>query len=130
MSEAVVPEVLAFEFAFFTAGFPRPLARYPVIPNTTRAPVALPQINRRLRFPETTGIVPTNKPAISLCLNAELLARLQKALGGNAVRVEIHALGREGEVDPTVPLTIRPIYLEGPATEDGSLGVLMPIRGD
>lgn len=81
-------------------------------------------------FPDALAIVPKNKVALSLCLNAELLARLQKGLGGNAVRIEIHALGREGDVDPNVPLTIRPIYLEGPATEDGSLGVLMPIRED
>lgn len=81
-------------------------------------------------FPDVLGVTPAGKPVLSLNLNAELLARMQKALGGNAVRIEIHAIGDDAEIDPSLPLTVRPIYLEGPASEDGSFGLVMPLRGD
>ena len=81
-------------------------------------------------FPDVLAVVPKAKPVQVLRLNAEYLARLQKALGANAVAIEIHELEPSGAVDPSIPLTVRPIYLEGPGTEDGSFGVIMPIRGD
>ena len=81
-------------------------------------------------FPDVLAAVPKGKAKQTLCLNAEYLARLQKALGANAVAIEIHELEPSGAIDAAFPLTIRPIYLEGPGTDDGSFGVLMPIRGD
>ncbi|MBL8751417.1 MAG: hypothetical protein JNK78_19835 [Planctomycetes bacterium] len=81
-------------------------------------------------FPDVLGIVPKGKAVQTLRVNAELLARLQKAMGANGVAIEIHELDGTGQVDPTFPLTIRPLYMEGPGTDDGSFGILMPIRGD
>lgn len=80
-------------------------------------------------FPDVLSVLPTTKPVQTLHLNAELLARLQKAMGANGVAIEVHALDTAGQVDESVPLTIRPLYLDGPGTDDGSFGVLMPIRG-
>ena len=81
-------------------------------------------------FPDVLSVLPTTKPVQTLHLNAEMLARLQKAMGANGVAIEVHALDTAGQVDASVPLTIRPLYLDGPGTDDGSFGVLMPIRGD
>ena len=81
-------------------------------------------------FPDVLGAVPKGKPVQVLRLNAEYLARLQKALGANGVAVELHELLPSGEVDPAFPFTVRPLYMDGPGTEDGSFGILMPIRGD
>ena len=61
---------------------------------------------------------------------AEYLARLQKALGANAVAIEIHELEPSGAIDAAHPLTIRPLYMDGVGTDYGSFGILMPIRGD
>jgi hypothetical protein len=81
-------------------------------------------------FPDALGIVPKGKPAMTLHVNAEFVARLQKAMGANGVAIEVHALDSEGQVDPNMPLTIRPLYMEGPGVDDGSFGLVMPIRGD
>jgi hypothetical protein len=81
-------------------------------------------------FPDVLGVVPRAPAVQVLRLNAEMLARLQKALGGNAVDIHVHELDAAGKVDTSFPLTIRPVYLDGPGTEDGSFGVLMPIGGD
>lgn len=75
-------------------------------------------------------MIPKGKAKQTLCLNAEYLARLQKALGANGVAIEIHQFEPSGAIDASFPLTIRPIYLDGPGTDDGSFGILMPIRGD
>ena len=75
-------------------------------------------------FPQLDGVVPTGTPMRVLRLNAELLAKLQKALGADGVAIEI----RDDERD-RLPLVIRPIYTDG-GTDDGSYGVLMPIGGD
>lgn len=81
-------------------------------------------------FPDVFEAIPKAKPVQTLRLNAEFLARLQKAMGANAVAIEVHALDKDGDIDATMPLTIRPLYMDGPGTEDGSFGILMPIRGD
>lgn len=81
-------------------------------------------------FPDALAVVPKGKAVQTLCLNAEYLARMQKALGANGVAIEIHELTPTGEVDPAFPVTVRPLYMDGPGTEDGSFGILMPIRGD
>jgi DNA polymerase III sliding clamp (beta) subunit (PCNA family) len=75
-------------------------------------------------FPDLAGVVPTNAPERVLRLNADYLARIQKALGANAVEIRMHDDNRD-----RLPLTIVPIYSEGPGTDDGSFGVLMPIGG-
>lgn len=81
-------------------------------------------------FPDVLAALPTAKPVQTLHLNAEFLARLQKAMGANGVAIEIHAFDAAGQVDPCMPLTIRPLYMDGPGTDDGSFGLVMPIRGD
>lgn len=73
-------------------------------------------------FPDVTGVVPAGEPVHVVRLNAEFLARIQRALGANGVEVRVHGDG--------LPLTILPIYADGPGVPDGSLGVLMPIGGD
>lgn len=76
-------------------------------------------------FPDVNGygVVPTGKPDRTLRLDAECLARLQKALGADGVAIEM----RDDDRD-RMPLVIRPIYTDG-GTDDGSFGVLMPIGG-
>ena len=81
-------------------------------------------------FPDVLAAVPKGKPVQVLRLNAEYLARLQKALGANGVAIELHELLPSGEVDPAFPFTVHPLYMDGPGTDDGSFGILMPIRGD
>lgn len=81
-------------------------------------------------FPDVLACLPTGKPRQVLCLNAEFLARMQKALGANGVEIAIHQLDDDGQPHSAYPLTIRPLYMEGPGVDDGSFGVLMPIRGD
>lgn len=81
-------------------------------------------------FPDVFEAIPKAKPVQTLRLNAEFVARLQKAMGANAVAIEVHALDKSGDIDATMPLTIRPLFMDGPGTEDGSFGILMPIRGD
>lgn len=80
-------------------------------------------------FPDAIGCLPKQAPEQVLRLNAEYLARMQKAFGADGVEIVVHAL-KAGQPDPSFPFTIRPIYLEGGGTDDGSFGVLMPIRGD
>lgn len=80
-------------------------------------------------FPDVLAVLPKGVPAHVLRLNADYLARMQKAFGANGVEILVHALLPTGEVDPSLPLTIRPVYLDGPGTDDGSFGVLMPIGG-
>ena len=80
-------------------------------------------------FPDALEVIPKSKAKQTLRLNAEYLARLQKALGANGVEIQIHELEQSGAVDAAFPLTIRPIYTNG-GTDDGSFGVIMPIRGD
>lgn len=83
------------------------------------------------RFPDVHGIVPQAPPVGILRLNAELLAKIQRALGAQAVEIQAHAMAENGrEVDPALPLTIVPIYQSGDGEEDGSRGYLMPVRGD
>ena len=72
-------------------------------------------------FPDVADILPKGVPATTVCLDAEYLARIQRALGANGVEVRVHGNG--------VPLTIVPLYLNGEGTDDGSIGVLMPIGG-
>jgi len=74
-------------------------------------------------FPDVHRIVPTSKPERVLRLDAEYLARMQKALGADGVEIRMHDDDRD-----RMPLTIVPIYLGG-GTDDGSLGLLMPIGG-
>jgi hypothetical protein len=82
-------------------------------------------------FPDVFGVVPKAPAVHVLRLNAEMLARLQKSLGGNAVEIHVHGTDpATGALAHDLPLTIRPVYLDGPGTEDGSFGVLMPIGGD
>ena len=75
-------------------------------------------------FPELAGVIPTGKPERVLRLNADYLARIQKALGANAVEIRMHDDDRD-----RLPLTIIPIYTEGPGVADGSFGLLMSIGG-
>ena len=79
------------------------------------------------RFPDVLGVLPKAKPVHVLRLNADFLARLQKGFGANAVAIEVHALDDKGQLAHDLPLTIRPLYMDGPGTDDGSFGVLMPI---
>lgn len=82
-------------------------------------------------FPDVDGIAPTAPPIGILRLDAELLARIQRALGATAVEIRVHAMAADGrEVDPSVPLSIVPVSLGGAAEDDGSRGYLMPVRGD
>lgn len=82
-------------------------------------------------FPDANAIVPKSAPVGVLRLDAELLARIQRALGASAVEIRVHAMAKDGrEVEPSLPLTIAPIYLAGDGEEDGSRGYLMPVRGD
>lgn len=75
-------------------------------------------------FPALDGVVPTGAPVRVLRLNAELLARLQKAFGAGGVAIELHDDERD-----RVPFVVRPIYTDG-GIDDGSYGALMPIGGD
>lgn len=89
------------------------------------------------RFPDVLGVVPKAKPVQVLRLNAEYLARLQKAFGANAVEIQMHALEPSGAVEASLPLTIKPLYVGTDSgatrwacgTDDGSFGVVMPIGG-
>ena len=85
------------------------------------------------RFPASLleGIISTEAPKHVFCLDAERLAQIQRALGAAGVRIEWH--GDE------CPMIVRPVAVvarrgkvrkSGPATVDGSCGVLMPIAGD
>lgn len=84
------------------------------------------------RFPSIDGIVPTGEPERVFCLDAERLAKLQRALGAAGVRIEWHG--------DTCPMVVQPVAFEpkrrgkarrsDPATIDGSFGVLMPISGE
>ena len=81
-------------------------------------------------FPDALGVVPRGPAVQVVRLNAAMLARLQKALGADGVEIHVHELDAAGKVDPSFPLTIRPVYLGGGGTDDGSFGVLMPIGGN
>jgi hypothetical protein len=82
-------------------------------------------------FPDAEAIVPKGGPVGILRLNAELLARIQRALGADAVEIHVHGMAADGrEVDPCLPLTIAPLYIGGGGEDDGSRGFLMPVRGD
>jgi DNA polymerase III sliding clamp (beta) subunit (PCNA family) len=74
-------------------------------------------------FPDLQGVVPTGEPERVLRLNADYLARIQRALGADAVEIRMHDDNRD-----RLPLVIVPIYTDG-GTDDGSFGVLMPIGG-
>ena len=74
-------------------------------------------------FPDLRGVVPTGEPERVLRLNADYLARIQRALGADAVEIRMHDDNRD-----RMPLVIVPIYTDG-GTDDGSFGVLMPIGG-
>jgi hypothetical protein len=85
------------------------------------------------RFPASLldGIIPTEAFKHVFFLDAERLARIQRALGAAGVRIEWH--GDE------CPMVVRPVAVatrrgkprkSDPATVDGSYGVLMPIAGD
>jgi hypothetical protein len=81
-------------------------------------------------FPDALGIVPKGGAVGILRLNAELLARIQRALGSDAVEIRVHAMAADGlEVEPSLPVTIVPVYVGG-GVDDGSRGYLMPVRGD
>jgi DNA polymerase III sliding clamp (beta) subunit (PCNA family) len=81
-------------------------------------------------FPDVRDIVPKAVAVGILRLDAELLARIQRALGSTAVEIRVHAMAADGrEVEPSVPLTIVPVHIGG-GEEDGSRGYLMPVRGD
>lgn len=81
-------------------------------------------------FPDVFACLPTRKELQVLRLNAELLARMQKAFGATAVEIAIHEVDTDGQPHSAYPMTIRPLYTDGVGTDDGSFGVLMPIRGD
>lgn len=82
-------------------------------------------------FPDVWAVVPKGEPVGVLRIDAELLARVQKALGASAVEIRVHAMEANGrEVDPSLPLTIVPVYIDGAGEEDGSRGFLMPVKGD
>lgn len=81
-------------------------------------------------FPDAIEVIPKGEGVQTLRINADCLARLQRALGANGVEIHVHALTPAGQLDPSMPLTVRPIYTDGPGTDDGSFGILMPIRGD
>jgi DNA polymerase III sliding clamp (beta) subunit (PCNA family) len=82
-------------------------------------------------FPDARGIVPSSAPVGIVRLDAELLARIQRALGASAVEIRAHAMADDGRhVDSGVPLSIVPVYFDGAGEEDGSRGYLMPVRGD
>lgn len=72
-------------------------------------------------FPDVAQILPRSEPVAVVCLDAEYLARIQRALGASGVEIRDHGKG--------MPLTIVPIYLNGDGTDDGSIGLLMPIGG-
>ena len=82
-------------------------------------------------FPDALGIVPKAATVGVLRIDAELLARIQKALGASAVEIRVHAMEANGcEVDCSVPITVVPIQLGSTGEDDGSRGYLMPVRGD
>lgn len=84
------------------------------------------------RFLHLDGIVPTGEPERVFALDAERLAKIQRALGAAGVRIEWHG--------DACPMVVRPAPVAAPrrgkgrksdpATIDGSYGVLMPIAGD
>lgn len=84
------------------------------------------------RFPALDGIVPMGEPERVFALDAERLAKIQRALGAAGVRIEWHG--------DDCPMVVRPVPVAAPrpgkgrrsdpATIDGSYGVLMPISGD
>ena len=79
------------------------------------------------RFPSLDGIVPTGKPEHVFCLDAELLARIQRALGAGGVQIYWHGDDK--------PMVIRPIPIGGKKARksspiDGSFGVMMPLWGE
>jgi hypothetical protein len=82
-------------------------------------------------FPDALGIVPKTPAVGVLRIDAELLARIQKAMGAGAVEIRVHAMEANGcEVDCSVPITVVPLYFAGNGSDDGSRGYLMPVRGD
>jgi len=79
------------------------------------------------KFPDVAAVVPKGAVEQRLGIDAELLAKIQKGLGASAVRIEIHGLDN-GDINSSLPLTIRPIYGDGASgVEDGSFGLLMPM---
>jgi hypothetical protein len=70
-------------------------------------------------FPDVNAVVPTGAYR-SISVNAEYLAKVQKALGADAIEVQVY------DEAGKVPLVIKPIYLHG-GRDDGSFGVVMPI---
>ncbi len=71
-------------------------------------------------FPDVVDVIPTGKHERAFSFDAELLAKIQKALGADGVTVEWH-----GDHQPMV---IRPFYgKKNKAKADGSFAVQMPI---
>ena len=72
-------------------------------------------------FPDVGSVMPKGSGELLVRLDAEYLARMQKALGASGVEIRSHGEG--------MPLTIVPIYCAGDGKADGSVGLLMPIGG-
>lgn len=86
------------------------------------------------RFPDAMGVVPKCEAEHVLCLDAQLLARIQKSLGASGVELRLRDLK-----GASMPIEVRPIYIGDLSTgkrrkrnvptpiADGSFGLLMPI---
>jgi DNA polymerase III sliding clamp (beta) subunit (PCNA family) len=77
-----------------------------------------------MRFPDVLGVIPSGVPSRVLYLDASKLATIQKALGADAVEVEMRDV--PDHPNDTLPLVIRPIYTDG-GCSDRSFAVLMPL---
>lgn len=81
------------------------------------------------RFPDAVHVIPKGKAEFSICLDAEHLAIIAKALGVSGVRLTFYG--------DNVPLKVEQIVYERSkackprkdSVLDGSFGVLMPIAG-
>jgi len=71
------------------------------------------------RFPDAARVIPADMPAVSFAVNAELLARAQKALGSEYINVHVRP------EKPEAPLLITPY--DSPL---GGYAVVMPVRID
>lgn len=74
-------------------------------------------------FPDWERVIPTDfgQQSVTFTINADLLARIQKALGSNGVTLTVRVDG-----DGMAPILVKPN--DAISKADGALGVLMPMR--
>jgi hypothetical protein len=77
------------------------------------------------RFPDVAGVIIGDEPAQSIVLDAETLARMQKAFGADAVKLSFYT-DDKGRID-TSPMRVEPVKGKGKGEIDGSFGMMMPV---